>query len=69
MSITSEIQRLKIIVANAYIEAEKLGAIMPVERNINNLPDCLATISTAIKLLTKNNDYLITKTNENLVIK
>ncbi|MBR2240030.1 MAG: hypothetical protein IKO49_02235 [Bacilli bacterium] len=69
MSIASEIQRLKLVVANAYLEAERLGATIPVNRNIDNLPDCLATISIAVKLLTKNNESLITKANENLVIK
>ena len=69
MSITNEIQRLKLVVENAYLEAERLGAIIPINRNINNLPDCLATISMAVKLSTKKDEDLITKADENLITK
>lgn len=47
MSIQSEIDRIKANIANAYSILERLGATIPDERNSDNLPGAVNTITPA----------------------
>lgn len=46
MSVTSEIERIKTNIANAYTELENKGATIPDERNSNNLSTTIAEMSS-----------------------
>lgn len=46
MSITSEIERIKTNIANAYTELENKGATIPTDKNSNNLANTIATVTT-----------------------
>ena len=45
MSITSEIERIKTNIANAYTELENKGATIPTEKNSNNLASTITTVT------------------------
>ena len=45
LSITSEIERIKTNIANAYTELENKGATIPTEKNSNNLASTITTVT------------------------
>ena len=45
MSITSEIERIKTNIANAYTELENKGATIPTDKNSNNLASTITTVT------------------------
>lgn len=45
MSITSEIERIKTNIANAYTELENKGATIPTQKNSNNLASTITTVT------------------------
>ena len=44
MSITSEVERIKTNIANAYIKASEKGATLPALQNSDNLPNTIQGI-------------------------
>ena len=61
MSVSSEIQRIKTCIANAYTNVSTKGGILPTTQNVNNLASAVATIPSGTIPTGKIN---ITDTNE-----